>query len=69
MTLVSNDVFCVELLEGFTVRVTLERLMKNGIEKKESLVIEFHSIVCKRFFAHRRNFLMKGLRTDYTIGM
>jgi hypothetical protein len=69
VTLVSNDVFCVELLQGFTVRVTLEKPTENSIEKKESLVVEFHSIVGKRFFTHRRKFLMKRLRTDYAIGM
>ena len=69
VTLVSSDVFCVELLKGFTVRVTLEKPMEKGVKKKENLVVEFHRCVGKKFLARRKRSLMKGLRSNYAVGM
>ncbi|PVH67844.1 HET-domain-containing protein [Cadophora sp. DSE1049] len=41
--LVPNNVFSVELLKGFTVRVTHETPMKSATEEEERLAIELHS--------------------------
>jgi len=40
------SVFCLEILEGFTVRITLEIPIEQGeLRTKEKLAVEFHSIL------------------------
>lgn len=40
-----DSVFCVELLEAFTVRLTHETPMEGAMDQKERLIVEFHSCV------------------------
>jgi hypothetical protein len=48
---VPHNVFCVELLEGFTVRVTHEKPVEaNMADEKERLVVEFHGSVGEWLF-------------------
>jgi hypothetical protein len=60
--LVSNAVFRIELLEGFTVRVTHETPGKSTTEEEERLTVELHSGVGKWLSTRQSKILIVASR-------
>lgn len=65
---VPENIFCIELLNGFTVRLTHET-PDDPVEEVERLVVEFHRGLGRYFLRSRMHFLTNCFRRNDTVKM